>query len=607
MNMLHSLSPCPYVAGDLYSVKIMWPRTAEERSRNRHTGFVCYMNRADAEDAMKTCNETDPFNVGRKITMRWGKNVRHNNNTVAPIPRAPRRIPHRSQAETTTVATSADTTNAIRVTVPRNPQRAKFLSTVASFVAKDGVAAENYLLRQEAKNPDFKFLLYETSDSETVRQEHIYYRWRVYSFSQGDSREVWRTEPFRMARKGRFWIPPPLDGALQLEHQASQEDRRLEQDSQRRRRRRNTPADGQDSLSQADHLQLVVLTRKKLCASRDAICNAMAFCLEHSGACGEICSFLKSLLLEDKCSVDTRVSRLYLISDILFNSQQPGIKNAFRYRDAVEKMAPDVFTSLGQHGRNSKNLGRMTLNKLNNAVTAVLGAWARWSVYNPMFLEELDARFHGREIVKEAPPEDAIKEEEPEEANKAEPPPPIILDRPRGDWTEVNDDEEEEQGHKEESSQLVPTETKEGAKDESPVSEDAQKVADGDSGKDSQNKKESSEDSATEPKPAATDEELDDDIDGVPIEDGDLDEEGLKALETIQETLKRWAEDGEVLPEEPEEEDDGGTVNVHPADGAKPPHETAQGELASSVTPEDSKPAPTSHPADSVETTAGVL
>lgn len=30
----------------------MWPRTAEERARNRNTGFVCFMKRADAEDAM---------------------------------------------------------------------------------------------------------------------------------------------------------------------------------------------------------------------------------------------------------------------------------------------------------------------------------------------------------------------------------------------------------------------------------------------------------------------------------------------------------------------------------------------------------------------------
>ena len=62
--------------GDLYSIKIMWPRTQAERSRQRNTGFVCFENREDAEDAMESCNETDPFNVGRHLMMKWGKNVK---------------------------------------------------------------------------------------------------------------------------------------------------------------------------------------------------------------------------------------------------------------------------------------------------------------------------------------------------------------------------------------------------------------------------------------------------------------------------------------------------------------------------------------------------
>ena len=40
----------------------------------------------------------------------------------------------------------------------------------------------------------------------------------------------------------------------------------------------------------------------------------------------------------------------------------------------------------------------MTMNKLNNAVSSVLNAWANWSVYNPVFLDELRARFDGKEM-----------------------------------------------------------------------------------------------------------------------------------------------------------------------------------------------------------------
>lgn len=40
--------------GPLASVKIMWPRTDEERARGRNCGFVAFMSRVDAERAMKS-------------------------------------------------------------------------------------------------------------------------------------------------------------------------------------------------------------------------------------------------------------------------------------------------------------------------------------------------------------------------------------------------------------------------------------------------------------------------------------------------------------------------------------------------------------------------
>lgn len=37
--------------GPIASVKIMWPRTEEERRKQRNCGFVAFMNRADAQAA----------------------------------------------------------------------------------------------------------------------------------------------------------------------------------------------------------------------------------------------------------------------------------------------------------------------------------------------------------------------------------------------------------------------------------------------------------------------------------------------------------------------------------------------------------------------------
>lgn len=42
--------------GPLASVKIMWPRTEEERTRVTNRGFVAFMTRKDAERALAALN-----------------------------------------------------------------------------------------------------------------------------------------------------------------------------------------------------------------------------------------------------------------------------------------------------------------------------------------------------------------------------------------------------------------------------------------------------------------------------------------------------------------------------------------------------------------------
>lgn len=374
--------------GELLSLKVMWPRTAEERDRNRVSCFVCYRYRRHAEAAMEACSESDPFNVGRRLMVRWGKN----------------------------------------------------------------------LLNMQA---DHNAINTEFSDGADERSS---------SFNDRPSKQS----------------PSPLSYR-----------------GERRRHRR--PADGNWDLNPDDLAEFHTLTRQQLCASRKSICEAMAFCFEHSNAADQIGNLLKELLLEGNCSVETHVARLYLLSDVLFNSQQPGIKNAFRYRDAIEKMAPAVFTSLGQHSDAAR--GRMTRHKIQLAIRAVLAAWTNWSVFDPSFLDELEACFEGREIIKPAPVEEETKddgEKKEEEKEEAE----VIILSARGDWTEVNEG------------------------DESTVKQPEQEVSDL-----RHNPKEEPKDAAIHSTGNTDSTALDDsDIDGDPLEDGDLDEEGLRRLYAIHVT-----------------------------------------------------------------------
>lgn len=59
--------------GPLASIKIMWPRSEEEKLRNRNCGFVAYMSRADAERALRALNGRDV--MGYEMKLGWGKSV----------------------------------------------------------------------------------------------------------------------------------------------------------------------------------------------------------------------------------------------------------------------------------------------------------------------------------------------------------------------------------------------------------------------------------------------------------------------------------------------------------------------------------------------------
>lgn len=442
----------------------MWPRTAEERARERHTGFVCFMNRQDAEEAMTYCDNADPFNVGRRLVMRWGKNVKKAGGVTPIRKRAAltQQVQQPSQTSSRHPVYDPDrhSKNAIRVTIPSSEERARFISIVASYVAKDGSALER-LLEQEV-NPQFSFLRLPLNPTQTKREEHIYYRWRVYSLAIGDGFYSWRTEPFVMLRPhGCFWIPPVMNAeqlalAQQEQEHKRQEEQRLKRAKEERTARRGYVTgrqlergkggpDGGRRLSQEEIDQFQVLFRQKLSISRESICVAMAFCFEKGGAARQIADMLKDLLMEERVGIDTRVARLYLLSDILFNSQQPGVKNAFLYRDSVERYAPDIFASLGK----DKGGGRISQNKLATAVSRVLAAWTSWSVYPPYFLDQLQDAFEGKEVDSKQVVQEEVMSEEADETKYDDPviapnDADLVSTRQKGEWKEIDHSKETE-------------------------------------------------------------------------------------------------------------------------------------------------------------------
>jgi RNA recognition motif. (a.k.a. RRM, RBD, or RNP domain) len=59
--------------GEIYSIKIMWPRTDEERARQRNCGFVSFWRRGDAEAAKQALQSRELD--GMCIQIGWGKAI----------------------------------------------------------------------------------------------------------------------------------------------------------------------------------------------------------------------------------------------------------------------------------------------------------------------------------------------------------------------------------------------------------------------------------------------------------------------------------------------------------------------------------------------------
>ena len=215
--------------GPLASVKIMYPRTEDEKNRGKHCGFVAFMSRKDGERALAALSGKNI--EGFEMRLGWGKPV--------PIPIQPIYIPPTLLKYTTPPPPSGLPFNCqphardkdkfglssgnikvpsdpvekkkfdrmisratVKVVIPHDRTILSLINRMVEFVLREGPIFEATIMNQEIKNPQFKFLF------ENHSPEHVYYRWRLYSLLQGDSKDKWSTVPFRMFKNGSLWKPP---------------------------------------------------------------------------------------------------------------------------------------------------------------------------------------------------------------------------------------------------------------------------------------------------------------------------------------------------------------------------------------------------------------
>ncbi|KAJ4952060.1 hypothetical protein NE237_028892 [Protea cynaroides] len=375
--------------GPIASVKIMWPRTEEEKRRQRNCGFVAFMNRADGQAAKDEMQGVVVYEYELKIG--WGKSVSLPSQALPAPP--PGQMAIRSKEGGTVILSGPDgppvtsvpnqsselvlTPNVpdIMVLPPEDDHLHHVIDTLALHVLDGGCAFEQAIMERGRGNPLFNFLF------ELRSKEHTYYVWRLYSFAQGDTLQRWRTEPFIMITGSGRWIPPSLPVTKSPEHEkesgttfAAGRSRRVELE--------RTLTD-----TQRDEFEDML---RSLTLERSQIKEAMGFALDNADAAGEIVEVLTESLTLKETPIPTKVARIMLVSDVLHNSSAP-VKNASAYRTKFETTLPDIMESFNDLYRSIT--GRITAEALKERVLKVLQVWSDWFLFSDAYVNGLRATF----------------------------------------------------------------------------------------------------------------------------------------------------------------------------------------------------------------------
>uniref|UniRef100_A0A1A8I4A6 U2 snRNP-associated SURP motif-containing protein n=2 Tax=Nothobranchius kuhntae TaxID=321403 RepID=A0A1A8I4A6_NOTKU len=391
--------------GPLASVKIMWPRTDEERARERNCGFVAFMNRRDAERALKNLNGKMIMNFEMKLG--WGKGV--------PIPPHPIYIPPSMMEHTLPPPPSGLPFNAqprerlknpnapllpppknkeefdktlsqaiVKVVIPTERNLLSLIHRMIEFVVREGPMFEAMIMNRELNNPMYRFLFDNQSPA------HVYYRWKLYSILQGESPAKWRTEDYRMFKNGSLWRPPPLNPYLHGPYDDGDEEEDEEE------------ANKKGCLKEEERDKLEEMLRG-LTPRRGDVAEAMLFCLSHAEAAEEIVECITESLSILKTPLPKKIARLYLVSDVLFNSSAK-VSNASYYRKYFETKLCQIFSDLNATYKTIQ--GHLQSENFKQRVMSCFRAWEEWAVYPDPFLIKLQNIFLGLvnlTLEKEAP------------------------------------------------------------------------------------------------------------------------------------------------------------------------------------------------------------
>ncbi|KAJ2810573.1 hypothetical protein H4S07_002591, partial [Coemansia furcata] len=296
--------------GPIASLKIMWPRTPEEHSRSHNRAFVSYMDRECAAKAIRAMNGVE-FHGGI-LRIAWGKRVPIpaipvfvlNDSDQQKLPQTGR--PFNAKRPVQAGGVFANTPSTViggrhddgddmmleaHVERPLDQKLVRLIHWTVEHVIKHGPEFECLLISKTHGDARFLFL------TDNKLSEHAYYRWRMYSLLNGDTKSMWRDQMFFMYDRGPIWIPPKIErGELRSDDVSARQAEALSSEAEEKAERLR------DKLGRRARDRFERRVRRVCQPEYGVIAEAMAFAIEHAYAAKEVVDVVCSALLDASVS-----------------------------------------------------------------------------------------------------------------------------------------------------------------------------------------------------------------------------------------------------------------------------------------------------------------
>ncbi|EAN32104.1 RNA recognition motif family protein [Theileria parva strain Muguga] len=352
--------------GTIVGIRLIPSRT-DTPPDNKQTGFVSFMTHEQAENAKVGMDGVEILGFPCKIG--WAKNlIKPMISTVpmfapaTPTMPIPQPMPPIIKDQ-------------LEVYVPTPQYKKRIIDLTSKYVSESGKDFEEVIMKNEPRNGLFSFVF------DRFTPDSVYYRWRVYSLVQGDTMRDWNKNMFKISNFGKSYIPP---------NQSTTHD--------------TAPAHSLHSSSVIQNGNVILSEEKKnefdsilrgVTSVRNDICNAMLFVINNSESAYHLTDLLFNYFNDPNTNVQQKISILYVISDVLYNSSSSK-QYSWVYRNSIEKHLPQLFHSIKQY--KEKSTSKISSQQLIDAVMKLLSIWDSWTVYSQQFLNGLEATLLGDDL-----------------------------------------------------------------------------------------------------------------------------------------------------------------------------------------------------------------